>query len=58
MASYGRLVTFTVTWAGAEAGTNGQVGQGRTTRLTVDPKLCVSVAPPGGGGVKPAVKAR
>jgi hypothetical protein len=56
--TYGRLVTRTVTWAGAETGWNGQVGQGRTTIFTLDPKEWVSLAPPGGGGGKPAVNWR
>jgi hypothetical protein len=55
---YGRLLTFTVTWAFAVTGVNGQLGQVFTNMLTVDPKEWISVAPPAGGGGKLAVKPR
>ena len=55
---YGRLLTCTVTWAGAETCWNGQVGQVLTNMLTVDPKLWVLVVPPGEGGGKLPVNAR
>ena len=37
--SYGRLVTRTLTWAGAVTCWYGQVGHVRTIIFTVDPKI-------------------
>ena len=58
VSGYGPLDTFTVTWAGAVTGWSGQVGQGLTSRLTVDPKLWIAVVPPEGGGGKLSVNAK
>ena len=39
LCAYGRLVTFTVTWAGALTCCTGQVGHGLMPMLTVELKL-------------------